>query len=132
MSSQILQNRKAYYDHLEHAQKGTTDITEWVAWFLTTLKTAVQDAIDKTEHVVRKRQFWDCHSHTPLNERQRKVLTRLLDGFDGKLNSSKWYKICHCSQDTATRDINDLVAKGILRKTGEGGRNTSYELSEKN
>lgn len=130
MSSQILQNRKAYYDHLEHAQKGTTDITEWVAWFLTTLKTAVQDAIDKTEHVVRKRQFWDCHSHTPLNERQRKVLNRLLDGFDGKLNSSKWYKICHCSQDTATRDINDLVAKGILRKTGEGGRNTSYELNE--
>ena len=130
LSSQILQNRKAYYDNLEHAQKGGMDVTEWVAWFLSTLKDAINASLTKTENVVRKRQFWNRHEQTPFNERQRKMLNRLFDGFEGKLNSSKWYKICHCSQDTATRDLNDLVNKGILRKTEDGGRNTNYELNE--
>lgn len=130
LSSQILQNRKAYYDNLEHAQKGGMDVTEWVAWFLSTLKDAINASLTKTENVVRKRQFWNRHEQTPFNERQRKMLNRLFDGFEGKLNSSKWYKICHCSQDTATRDLNDLVGKGVLRKTDDGGRNTNYELNE--
>lgn len=130
LSSQILQNRKAYYDNLEHAQKGGMDVTEWVAWFLSTLKDAINASLTKTENVVRKRQFWNRHEQTPFNERQRKMLNRLFDGFEGKLNSSKWYKICHCSQDTATRDLNDLVNKGVLRKTDDGGRNTNYELNE--
>lgn len=130
LSSQILQNRKAYYDCLEHAQKGGMDVTEWVVWFLCTLKDAINASLTKTENVVRKRQFWNRHEQTPFNERQRKMLNRLFDGFEGKLNSSKWYKICHCSQDTATRDLNDLVGKGVLRKTDDGGRNTNYELNE--
>ena len=130
LSSQILQNRKAYYDNLEHAQKGGMDVTEWVAWFLCTLKDAINASLTKTENVVRKRQFWNRHEQTPFNERQRKMLNRLFDGFEGKLNSSKWYKICHCSQDTATRDLNDLVNKGVLRKTDDGGRNTNYELNK--
>lgn len=128
MSSEILQHRNAYYDHLEKAQKGELDITEWIEWFLQTLKAALLLSLSKTEKVIRKVGFWDKHRDTPFNERQRKVLNLLLDGFEGKLNSSKWYKINHCSQDTAIRDINDLIAKGILRKTDEGGRSTNYEL----
>jgi len=81
-----------------------------------------------TEGVVRKVHFWERHRETNLNERQRKVINMLFDGFEGKLNSSKWYKINHCSQDTAIRDINDLIGKGILRQTDEKGRSTNYEL----
>lgn len=128
LSSEILNHRKAYYEHLERAQNGGLDITEWVVWFLETLKGALNEAMQKTEHVAGKAAFWRQHSDTSLNERQRKVLNMLLDGFDGKLNSSKWYKINHCSQDTANRDIKDLITKGILRQTQEGGRNTNYEL----
>ena len=128
LSSEILNHRKDYYNHLERAQKGGLDITEWVAWFLRTLQNALQAALKRTEIVVQKARFWDIHRSTPVNERQKKVLNMMLDGFEGKLNSSKWYKINHCSQDTAIRDINDLIAKGILRKTVEGGRSTNYEL----
>ena len=129
LSSEILSHRNEYYLHLERAQKGGLDITEWIVWFLETLRKAVETALDKTERVVMKKRFWDKHHDTPLNERQRKVLNKLLDGFEGKLNSSKWYKINHCSQDTATRDINDLIAKGIVRKSNDGGgRSTNYEL----
>lgn len=128
LSSELLNHRKAYYAHLEEAQKGQLDVTPWIKWFLQTLKAAIQVAVDKTERVVYKAHFWDEHRHISLNERQRKVLNMLLDGFEGKLNSSKWYKINHCSQDTAQRDIKDLIAKGVLRTTGEGGRSTHYEL----
>ena len=128
LSSEILRHRKEYYDHLEQAQKGNLDITPWIQWFLQTLKTALENALQKTEYVVRKTQFWDAHRTIAFNDRQRKVLNMLLDGFDGKLNSSKWYKINHCSQDTASRDIKDLVSKGVLRQTREGGRSTNYEL----
>ena len=130
LSSEILNNRSAYYTQLENAQKSGLDITEWISWFLDTLTQALQQAIRKTENVVRKTAFWNRHQTTPLNGRQRKVLNMLLDGFDGKLSSSKWYKINHCSQDTAARDIKDLIEKGILRKTDEGGRSTNYELCE--
>ena len=128
LSSEILNHRKGYYDHLEQTQKGDLDITSWIKWFLQTLKTALENALQKTENVVRKAKFWDMHRTMAFNERQRKVLNMLFDGFEGKLNSSKWYKINHCSQDTASRDIKDLVSKGVLRQTREGGRSTNYEL----
>ena len=127
----ILNHRKAYYEQLEQAQKGELDITPWIEWFLHTLKSAIEEALVKTERVVRKMRFWNQHRTLSLNDRQRKVLNLLLDGFEGKLNSSKWYKINHCSQDTANRDINDLIAKHLLRSTQEGGRSTNYELVEK-
>lgn len=94
------------------------------------MKSAIETALAKTENVVRKTQFWEKHRTVTFNDRQRKVLNMLWDGFEGKLNSSKWYKINHCSQDTANRDIKDLIEKGILRSTGEGGRSTNYELVE--
>ncbi len=130
LSSEILNHRKAYYEHLERAQKGNLDITEWIGWFLQTLKESLESALQKTANIAYKTTFWQRHRDTPLNDRQRKVLNMLLDGFDGKLNSSKWYKINHCSQDTANRDIRDLIAKGILQQTQEGGRSTNYELKK--
>ena len=130
LSSEILNHRKAYYEHLEQAQKGCLNITSWITWFLSTLKSAIETALVKTENVVRKTRFWERHRATTFNDRQRKVLNMLLDRFEGKLNSSKWYKINHCSQDTANRDIKDLISKGILRSTGEGGRSTNYEMVE--
>lgn len=129
LSSVILTHRKDYYDNLEYSQKGSLDITSWILWFLQSLKDAISNSLTKTDNVVRKTAFWDKHRTTSINERQRKVLNMLLDGFEGKLNSSKWYKINHCSQDTAIRDIKDLIAKGILRATDEGGRSTNYELA---
>lgn len=128
LSSEILNHRKAYYEHLEQTQKGGTDITLWVEWFLETMRDALCTALQKTDAVAAKTRFWDVHQSVVMNPRQRKVVNMLLDGFDGKLNSSKWYKINHCSQDTALRDINDLIKKGILRQTAEGGRSTNYEL----
>ncbi len=128
LSSEILNHRKDYYEHLEQAQKGPLDVTPWVVWFLSAMKGALKTALARTESVVRKTRFWERHRLTPLNERQRKVINLLFDGFEGVLNSSKWYKINHCSQDTAIRDINDLLQKGILRQTDGRGRNTSYEL----
>ena len=128
LSSEILTHRKAYYEHLEQAQKGELDITQWIEWFLQMLRSAILAALQKTENTVRKMQFWNAHRATVMNDRQRKVVNMLLDGFYGKLNSSKWYKINHCSQDTANRDIKDLIEKGILRRTDEGGRSTNYEI----
>ncbi len=129
LSSEILKHRKDYYEHLEQAQKGGMDITPWISWFLQTMKGALETALQRTERVMRKTRFWDEHSPLPLNERQKKIINMLLDGFDGKMNSSKWYKINHCSQETANRDIADLVSKGILLQAGKKGRSVSYELS---
>ena len=128
LSSEILNHRKDYYTQLEKAQHGGLDITEWIVWFLETLRKALDTALEKTEGIIRKVSFWDEHKDLQLNDRQRKVLNMLLDGFEGKLTSSKWYKINHCSQDTATRDLNDLVKKNILKKSSEGGRSTAYEM----
>lgn len=128
LSSVFLSNRKEYYNHLEQAQKGNLDVTVWIDWFLRQLKDALLASLAKTEHVKAKRIFWDRHREVSFNDRQRKVINMLLNGFEGKLTSSKWYKINHCSQDTANRDINDLIHKGVLVREPGNGRSTAYEL----
>ncbi|MCH5246013.1 MAG: Fic family protein [Muribaculaceae bacterium] len=128
MSAEINRNKKAYYEILEKTQKGNLDITEWLLWFFKCLENAIDRASSTIEHTLQKTAYWEKFRDVEINERQRKVINRLWDGFDGKLTSSKWAKICHCSQDTALRDINDLIAKGMLRNSGEGGRSSNYLL----
>jgi Fic family protein len=128
MSAQILKERKQYYDALEATQHGDGDITRWLEWFLTCLERALLGSEETLQSVLLKAAFWEQHRHTPLNERQRLMLNRLMDGFTGKLTSSKWSKITKTSPDTALRDIQDLIAKGILRKEISGGRSTNYEI----
>jgi Fic family protein len=128
MSSQIQRERKAYYDVLEHCQKGSLDITEWINWFLNCLKHAIAASEQTLELVLKKAGFWKAHAGESFNERQRQVINRLLDGFEGKLTSSKWAKLTKCSQDTALRDISDLVNRSVLTKDEAGGRSTSYTL----
>ena len=130
LSAQIQRERKAYYDILERTQKSSLDVTEWLAWFLDTLHRAVDQAKHTLDAVLAKARFWQRWATTPLNERQVKLLNKLLDGFDGKLTSSKWAAIAKCSPDSALRDINDLLALGVLRKSHAGGRSTSYVLDE--
>jgi Fic family protein len=133
LSAQIQRDRKAYYDILERTQKQSLDVTEWLAWFLATLQRAVDQAQHTLDAVLVKTRFWQrCATpgSAPLNERQTKVINRLLDGFEGKLTSSKWAAITKCSPDTALRDITDLLARGVLRKSAAGGRSTSYELND--
>ncbi|WP_147654186.1 Fic family protein [Vulcaniibacterium gelatinicum] len=130
LSAQIQRERKAYYEILERTQKGTLDVTEWLAWFFAVLHRAVDQAHHTLDAVLAKARFWQHWAATPLNERQVKLLNRLLDGFEGKLTSSKWAAIAKCSPDTALRDINDLVARGVLRKSAAGGRSTSYQLND--
>ena len=130
MSAQIRQERKAYYDILEATQKGDLEITPWLEWFLDCLDRAFDGAETTLAAVLKKARFWDAYAGTSLNDRQRKIINRLLNGFEGKLTSSKWAKLAKCSQDTALRDIDDLVRKGILVKDAAGGRSTSYSLAE--
>ena len=130
MSAEINRNKKAYYDILERTQKGDLDITEWLRWFLECLEKAIEGSCRTIDLTLQKAEYWDRFRDVPVNERQRKVINRLWDGFEGKLTTSKWAKICSCSQDTALRDINDLISKGMLRNSGEGGRKTNYLLSE--
>ena len=128
MSSQIRKRRKEYYQILEKTQKGDLDITGWLEWYLLCLKDAVT-ATEETLVIVLKRvDFWDKHTSTDLNTRQRTMITRMQEDLFGNLSSSKWAKMTKCSQDTATRDINDLVEKGIFQKSDSGGRSTRYEL----
>ena len=129
LSAQIQRERKAYYDILEKTQKRSMDVTEWLTWFLNTLHHAVDQAQKTLDTVLIKARFWQCWATIPLNERQIKLLNKLLDGFDGKLTSSRWASIAKCSPDTALRDINDLLARGVLRKTDAGGRSTGYVLN---
>jgi Fic family protein len=126
LSAQIQRERKAYYDILESTQKHTLDVTDWLAWFLDTLHRAVEQAQDTLGDVLARTRFWQRWATTPLNERQVKLVNRLLDGFEGKLTSSKWALIAKCSPDTALRDITELLL-GVLRKSEAGGRSTSYE-----
>ncbi len=126
LSAQIQRERKAYYDILERTQKQSMDVTDWLAWFLDTLHGAVNQAQHSIDAVLIKARFWQRWAATPFNDRQVKLLNKLLDGFDGKLTSSKWAAIAKCSQDTALRDINDLLARGVLKKRDAGGRSTSY------
>jgi Fic family protein len=128
LSAQIQRERKDYYDHLEATQKGQLDVTEWLQWFLACLLRAVQGADDQLLAVLTKAKFWRLWSGVPLNERQIKLLNKLLDGFEGKLTSSKWAAIAKCSQDTALRDITELLQLGVLQKSAASGRSTSYEL----
>lgn len=128
MSAQIRKERNAYYEILEKTQKGSLDITGWLEWFLACLDRALIATDETLFLVIKKAKFWEQQATTVLNVRQRLLLNKLLDGFDGKLTSSKWAKIAKCSSDTAVRDINNLVDKGILVKENAGGRSTSYLL----
>jgi Fic family protein len=130
MSAQIRRERSAYYDILESTQKGGLDVTGWLGWFLGCLDRAFDGAETIFADVLRKARFWNRHRLAPLNERQHDMVDRLLGGFEGKLTSSKWARIEQCSPDTALRDINDLVERGILAKEPGGGRSTSYALAE--
>jgi len=128
MSAQIRIERKQYYEILEKTQKGNLDITDWIKWFLSCLINALKSTDTILNRVLFKADFWNRHTKTVINERQKKMLNKILDGFEGKLTSSKWAKIAECSKDTAIRDINDLIRKNILQKEEAGGRSTNYEL----
>lgn len=131
MSAQIRVERNAYYDMLEKTQKCKLDITDWLAWFLQCLDRAMSCTDNTLELIMKRKRFWDDAISQSLNDRQKDILDKLLDGFEGKLTSSKWAKMTKCSQDTAIRDIQDLVSKNILEKEDSGGRNTNYTLKEK-
>jgi Fic family protein len=131
MSTQIRLERKAYYDILEATQKDTLDITPWLQWVVGCLDRAFTRADETLAPVLKKARFWDHYATATFNVRQRDMINRLLNGFVGKLTSSKWAKIMKCSQDTALRDIDDLVKRGILVKDAAGGRSTSYSLVDK-
>lgn len=128
MSAQIRAEHRQYYEALEITQKGSLDVTEWLYWFLTCLNRAIAGAHGIVGSVLVQAKFWQSLAVLSINDRQRSVLKRLLDGFEGKLTSSKWAKLAKCSQDTAHRDIMHLVAQGILVKDSAGGRSTSYSL----
>ena len=128
MSAQIRLERNAYYGILETTQRHGLDITDWQVWFLHCLARAIENTPDTLAPVLTKAAFWEAHASAMLNERQVKMLNRLLDGFEGKLTSSKWAAMNRCSQDTANRDIRVLIGRGILVRSRAGGRSTSYAL----
>lgn len=128
MSAQILKQRNDYYKILERTQKGDTNITKWLAWFLQTLEQALLSALETTDKILSKAKFWQIHRKQALNTRQVKILNILLTNFYGKLTTKKWATMMKCSADTALRDINDLVEKGMLQKSEASGRSTSYDL----
>ena len=128
MSTQIRKERNSYYDILEKTQKGSLDITNWLEWFLDCLLHAIESSEKLLEKLIYKHEFWLQNSKVSINDRQRKILNMLMDDFEGVLNTTKWAKIEKCSQDTALRDIQDLIEKGILAKSEQGGRSTNYEL----
>lgn len=129
MSAQIRQERSEYYDILEHTQKGPMDVTLWMDWFLGCLGRSIEGAEGTLAAVLAKARFWERIRDVPLNERQRLVINRLLDGFEGRLTTSKYASLAKCSQDTAYRDIQDLIATGVVVRNSQGGRSTSYSLS---
>lgn len=128
LSAQIRLDRNAYYAILEKTQKGNLDLTDWLQWFLKTLIKALKSTDQVLKRVLSKADFWQKNNSFLLNERQKKMLNKLLDDFDGHLTSDKWAKITHCSKDTAIRDLNDLIQKNILKKDNAGGRSTRYLL----
>ena len=130
MSAQIRIERREYYDMLESTQKGGLDVTPWLEWFLGCLDRAVGGAETILATVLKKADFWKMHAAAKINERQRDMINRLFNGFEGKLTSSKWALIEKCSQDTAYRDITDLLERHILEKDAGGGRSTSYSLAD--
>lgn len=128
LSNQIMVERKAYYEVLKKVQHSSGDITEWLVWFLNCLFRSLKATEETMQKVLHKSEFWEKHKETLLNSRQRLMLNKILDGFYGKLKTSKWAKITKCSSDTALRDIKDLIEKGILKQDESGGRSTNYEL----
>ena len=128
MSAQIRLERNDYYDALEKTQKGSLDITPWLLWFLACLGSSIEGAHSTLKSVLAKARFWERFAKEPFNPRQIKVLNRIMDGFDGKLTTSKWARLAKCSQDTAYRDILDLIDRGALQKDPGGGRSTSYSI----
>lgn len=128
MSAQIRKEREEYYEELERAQKGTMDVTAWLGWFVECLGRAIESSEELLGSVLGKARFWEAHGGLPLGERQRRVLNRLLDGFVGKLTTSKYAALGKCSQDTAQRDLQKLMELGVVEKEAGGGRSTSYRL----
>jgi len=128
MSAQIRIERKAYYDTLESTQKGDLDVTPWLKWFLACMNRAFDATESTLAAVLAKARFWEKHRNSNFNDRQRNILSRLLNGFEGKLTTSKWAILAKCSSDTALRDIEDLIGSGVLFKDSGGGRSTSYSL----
>jgi len=128
LSSQFLKERVAYYNELEAAQAYGGQIERWIIWFIGCLTRAVEASEEKLEKAKDKALFFDLFRSTTLNKRQISVLNRLVDGFEGKLTTAKWAKLCKCSHDTALRDIDDLIDKGVLQRSTGGGRSTSYLL----
>jgi Fic family protein len=130
MSAQIQHERDAYYNILEKTQKGSLDVTSWMEWFLGCLGRAFDGTETTLAAVLHKARFWESHANTPINDRQREIVNRLLDGFEGRLTTVKWAKLTKTSHDTALRDIHDLIERNILKQDAGGGRSTSYFLSE--
>jgi Fic family protein len=128
LSNQILAEKKIYYEVLQKVQHSEGDVTLWLDWFLNCMQRALMTADTALQKVLFKAAFWDKHKETIVNSRQRLMLNKLLDGFEGKLKTSKWAKIAKCSADTALRDVKDLITKGILQQVESGGRSTHYEL----
>jgi len=128
VSSAILQDRKRYYSLLESLGHSDGDLTEWIEWFVGRIDEGLTVAERALAATLRKSRFWDVHADEEFNERQRKMLNLLFDGFDGNLTSGKWAKICKVSTDTALNDINELVGRGILQRSSSGGRSTNYVL----
>ena len=130
MSTQIRRDRKHYYQELESAQKGSMNITPWILWFLKSLSKAIELSDTILEYVLNKAKFWEQNRHKKFNQRQITMLNILFDGIKGNLTSTKWAKITKCSQDTASRDIQDLIEQDILIKSPQGGRSTNYLLKD--
>jgi Fic family protein len=130
MSAQIREERGEYYRILEHTQRGTMEITPWMEWFLGCLTRAIEGAQTALSGVVAKARYWERLRNVPLNERQRLVINKLLDGFEGNLTTSKWAALTKSSPDTALRDIQQLVERGVLVRNAAGGRSTNYSLAE--
>ncbi|MCL2295808.1 MAG: Fic family protein [Methanomassiliicoccaceae archaeon] len=129
LSKQFLAERREYYEILKKTQQGSGDITEWLVWFLDSLRHALRETENGMQNVLLKTAFWEKYKDVRINERQRLMINKLFDDFFGKLTSSKWAKITKCSADTALRDINDLIEKGILIKNDAGGRSASYRFA---
>ena len=130
MSAEIRHQRNDYYDTLEQTQKGTLDVTPWLAWFLGCLGRAFDGTETTLSVVLRKARFWERAARLAINDRQRFVLNRLLDGFTGKLTTQKWAALANCSHDTALRDLQGLIDHGLMRKDQGGGRSTSYSVDD--
>jgi Fic family protein len=128
MSSQIRRERAAYYETLERTQKGDLDVTAWLRWFLACFSRAIEGAEAGSVGVLRKAEFWRINQRIAMNERQRAILNRYLDGFEGNITAKKWATLARCSPASAQRDIVELVGKGVLRRNPGGSKNTSYTL----